>query len=196
MVRRFGSLVVLLAALLSMPLAAQLRPIEFGFKAGVPLGELVEVKGGDAARGDHSLPFTAGGALELNLPIGFAIEANALYKRPGYELGTLRERHSQWEFPVLLKGYLLGRNPVIQPYTGAGISFRHTGASVSGDGSGAVNRGLVLAAGVRNGPGRIKISPELRFTRWFGSTRLYSGLPDGRAETGKNQLELLVGVTF
>lgn len=179
-----------------MPLAAQLRPIEFGFKAGVPLSELVEVKGGDAARGDHSLPFTAGGLLELNLPIGFAIEANALYKRPGYEIGALRERHSQWEFPILLKGYPLGRNPVIQPYTGAGISFRRTGAKAAGDDANQVNRGLVLAAGIRNGPGRIKIAPELRFTRWLGAARLYSGLPDGRAETGRNQLELLIGVTF
>lgn len=189
-------MIALLAAVLSLPLAGQLRPVELGFKAGVPLSELANVKGADTAGGDHSLPFTAGGLLQLNLPIGFAIEANVLYKRPGYELGALRERSSQWEFPFLLKGYPLGRNPVIQPYTGAGISFRHTSTNVSGGGSGEANRGLVLAAGVRNGPGRIKISPELRFTRWFGSTRLFNGPLGGRAETGQNQLEILVGVTF
>ena len=182
---RSGLMIALLAAVLSLPLAGQLRPVELGFKAGVPLSELANVKGADTAGGDHSLPFTAGGLLQLNLPIGFAIEANVLYKRPGYELGALRERSSQWEFPFLLKGYPLGRNPVIQPYTGAGISFRHTSTNVSGGGSGEANRGLVLAAGVRNGPGRIKISPELRFTRWFGSTRLFNGgvdaeIPDAR----------------
>lgn len=191
---RAGSRFALLAAVLSLPLAAQMRPVELGFKAGVPLSELANVKGADAASGDDSLPFTAGGLLQLNLPIGFAIEANVLYKRPGYELGSIRSRSSQWEFPILLKGYPLGRNPVIQPYTGAGISFRHT--STSGEGEGGGDRGLVLAAGVRNGPGRIKISPELRYTRWFGSTRLFDGLTGGRAETGKNQLEVLVGVTF
>ncbi len=196
MLSRFGFALVIILFGLSMPLQAQLNPIEFGFKAGVPLRDLVKVKDADADSGDHSAPFTAGGLLQLNLPIGFAIEGNALYRRPGYQIGTIQRRQSQWEFPVLVKGYPLGRNPVIQPYAGAGISFRHTSAKLADASANEGNRGLVLAAGIRNGPGRIKISPEFRFTRWFSATRLFSRLQGERAETNKNQLEFLVGITF
>ncbi|MDZ7637486.1 MAG: outer membrane beta-barrel protein [Bryobacterales bacterium] len=195
MVNRNSISTAFLLAILSLPLAAQLRPVEFGFKAGVPLNDLVRVN--EATGGtDDTLRFTGGGLLQLNLPLGFAVEANALYKRPGFDLGTSGERVSQWEFPILAKVYPLGRNPLIQPYGAAGISFRRTFNSFNRAGGNEVDRGFVVSAGVRNGPGRVKISPEFRYTRWASGTLLGTGLGGSFAEIDKNQLEFLVGISF
>ena len=177
---------------------AQPRLIEVGFKGGVPLKNLVTTSGSIA---DDSLDFTGGGVLQLNLPIGIAIEANALYKRPGYKdtessifFGPIEsKRHTQWEFPILGKFYPLGRNPLIQPYASAGLSFRRVSTSFFGGNSDA---GFVMGAGVRNGPGRVKFSPEIRYPRWFEGPALLEGTQGRNAWQTQNQLEFLVGITF
>jgi hypothetical protein len=189
-------------AISALPLSAQFRVIEYGFKGGVPLNHLTQ----PGNLSDSSLRFTGGGMLQLNLPFGVAIEGDALYKRPGIK-GTVDafltspatevdERFSQWEFPVLAKVYPLGRNPLIQPYGGAGISFRHTRSAATGADQGYTDRGFVLSAGIRNGVGKIKISPELRYTRWFSTAPLMIGSRGYFAETGENQVEFLVGISF
>ena len=183
-----------------LPASAQPKLLEFGFIGGIPLTNLAQTTG---SLEDHSLRFTGGGVLQLNVPLGFALEADALYKRPGYRdpggfLGSPEssQRSSQWEFPILAKLYPLGRNPVIQPYAGAGISFRRTNVELGVADTSATDTGLVVSAGVRNGPGRVKISPEIRYTRWFDATPLALSSQGRTANINRNQLEFLVAITF
>lgn len=198
---RLSPLVALLFALfLAAPSFAQPKLLDIGFKVGTPLNDLVD------APENKTAPLSVGGVIELNLPIGFAIEGNALYKRLGYRatgdafpgIRVVDTRFNSWEFPILLKSYPLGRNPLIQPFLSAGVNFRTTGGEFIGLGGDqrVTNAGLVLAAGLRNGPGRIKISPELRYTRWNDSTRVLAGFGDVTARLNANQLEVLVGITF
>jgi hypothetical protein len=184
----------------AIPASAQPKLVEIGFKVGTPLNDLVD------APENKTAPLSVGGVIELNLPVGFAIEGNALYKRLGYRatdatfpgIRIYDTRFNSWEFPILLKSYPLGRNPVIQPFLSAGVNFRTTGGEFIGLGGDqrVTNTGLVLGAGLRNGPGRIKIAPELRYTRWNDSTRVLAGFTDLSARLNANQLEVLVGITF
>jgi hypothetical protein len=186
--------------LAATPSFAQPKLVEIGFKVGTPLNDLVD------APENKTAPLSVGGVLELNLPVGFAIEGNALYKRLGYRatddtfpgIRIYDTRFNSWEFPILLKSYPLGRNPVIQPFLSAGVNFRTTGGEFIGLGGDqrVTNAGFVLGAGLRNGPGRIKIAPELRYTRWNDSTRVLAGFTDISARLNANQLEVLVGITF
>ena len=192
-------LTILLLACFPFSSVAQLRMLEIGFKGGVPLNDLVN------AQQDRTVPFTFGGMANLNLPGGIAIEANALYKRLGFRVdstssvgGRLEDsRFNSWEFPILLKSYPLGRNPLVHPFLSAGVNIRATSGEFIGLGrSRETTTGLVLAAGVRNGPGRIKLAPEIRYTRWANRPPVLSG-PDGiDARLNGNQLEVLVGLTF
>lgn len=185
---------------LSAPAFAQPKLVDIGFKIGTPLNDLVD------APENKTAPLSVGGVIELNLPVGFAIEGNALYKRLGYRatdnsfpgIRIYDTRFNTWEFPILLKSYPLGRNPVLQPFLSAGVNFRTTGGEFIGLGGDqrVSNAGLVLGAGLRNGPGRIKIAPELRYTRWNDSPRVLAGFSDITARLNANQLEVLVGITF
>jgi hypothetical protein len=168
-------------------------------KGGVPLNDVV--KGAE----DRSGAFTFGGMASLNLPMGFAIEGNALYKRVGYSLdlsgpvgeGVVDSRSGAWEFPVLLKSYPLGRNPLIQPFLSAGLNFRSVRLALpGGDSERTRSSGLVLAVGARNGMGRIKIAPEIRYTRWRDSVVLLPLPGTSGPRLNANQVEFLVGITF
>lgn len=179
--------------------AAPAQILELGVKVGAPLNDLVD------AQQDRTVPFSIGGMASLNLPVGFSIEGNALYKRLGFRLdsssiagGRVEDRRfNSWEFPIMLKSYPLGRNPLVQPFVSAGLNIR----TASGDffglrGNRETTSGLLLGAGIRNGPGRIKIAPEIRYTRWWERTPVFAGPEGVNARLNANQLEVLVGVTF
>jgi len=183
----------------SVPMVAQPRLLEVGVKLGTPLNDLVD------AEQDNTLPLALGGMASLNLPMGFAIEGNALYKRLGFRINTnsilggqiADSRFNSWEFPVVLKAYPLGRNPLVQPFFSAGFSVRVTSGEVLGLGRNReTSTGLVLAAGLRNGPGRIKVAPEIRYTRWADRSVALTGPGGPLARLNANQLEVLLGLTF
>jgi hypothetical protein len=196
LMRRFSTLAAV-AALLLLPAAGfSQRLLEIGFKGGVPMNDTI--RGAE----DRSVPFTFGGMANLNLPLGFAVEGNALYKRVGYRLDlanadAFESRTGAWEFPILLKSYPLGRNPLLQPFLSAGLNFRSVRLDTPGMASErARSTGLVFAAGIRNGPGRIKVAPEFRYTRW-GDSQVLMPIPGaGGPRLNANQLEFLVGLTF
>jgi len=191
-------LLSLLATVFHLPNAhAQL--LELGVKMGVPMNDLVD------ARQDKTMPFTIGGMATLNLPLGFSIEGNALYKRLGFHVdsssvigGRVQDLHfNAWEFPLMLKSYPLGRNPLVQPFVSAGLNTRTTSGNFLGlGGQRETTSGLLLGAGLRNGPGRLKIAPEVRYTRWM--SKPYVSPDDGspRARLSANQLEAMLGITF
>jgi len=96
------------------------------------------------------------------------------------------ETFNDWQFPFLAKYEMSGGR--FRPFLDAGVSYRHvSGSSVfSPDaagftvGGGATFKLLVL-----------RVSPEIRYTRWFSDSNL-----DNLATTTSNQADFLVGFTF
>ena len=152
---------------------------------------------------DDSHRYIAGPSVEVRLPRGFAVEADALYQRVGttfsyafipsgpdllpfypYALsGVTRTVGSVWQFPVLGK-YYFNRSSKFQPFVGLGPELRTIGwrtdssavivsgpsttpiTSSSSSESRSNSVGAVAVAGMRFQKGRLKLSPQFRFTRW------------------------------
>jgi hypothetical protein len=101
---------VFATVLLSSEIHAQ--SFSFGVKGGVPLTAVVEGNGPPAAK-----RYIVGPMIEVGLPFSFAFEANALYRRTGYEAiagdfgasVSTRLRTNSWEFPLLAKYYFRPR---------------------------------------------------------------------------------------
>ncbi len=198
-----------LALLFVCALTSLAQPIGVGVKIGVPFNGTFKDIGNfnsDTKR------YIVGPSLELRLPAGLAIEGSALYNRvnlsgplaaTGSVIGGLVDTDS-WEFPVLLKKKFGGTNAgvaAIRPFVGAGASFRYL--SGLGDlpnyitGRGAVdknNTGFVVGGGVEFRALFLKISPEIRYTRW-GSESFISGFGN-IWKFNQNQGQFLVGISF
>jgi hypothetical protein len=139
----------------------------------------------------ESRRYVAGPMIELGLPRGFAIEFDALYHRNGYLIGHSNfagsviesERANSWEFPIVLKYKL----PVskVKPFVEVGVAPRSISGTISESGvnvnlltgqltpfSGSSKTdwsnslGVVAGGGVQFGVGRLRVSPELRYTHW------------------------------
>lgn len=140
-----------------------------------------------------------GPTFELHLPLGFSVEADALYRglslanstlitvAPG--TGTSSKTVASWEFPILGK-YRLLATPLLKPFVEAGPSFRHVG---SVDNASLSGKGFALGGGVDAHLWKLHISPEIRYTRWGSdSTSQLLQLP----KSNINQAEFLVGFSF
>ena len=134
---------VLLITFLAMEgLSAFGQNVSFGVIGGVPFTE-------QTSNADESRRYIVGPSVEVRLPAGFAIEADALYQRigntsffsvlpasigSGVSLGTPgvtsfvnRVRGNSWEFPVLGKYYFRPHTAAWQPYAASGWAFRTIG---------------------------------------------------------------------
>jgi hypothetical protein len=158
--------------------------------------------------------------VELGLPFGLAIEVDGLYHRQGYEVteqvvkgsGVLSERGNSWEFPALLKYKL--PVPKIKPFAEAGMAPRvisgniaESGSSLLGGPGGVLtpfsdtlkmnidaSYGFVAGGGVQFNIGRLRLSPEVRYTHWM-STPVYGYSLDGHSYgSTQNQADVLVGI--
>lgn len=184
-------------------------PLSVGIKGGVPLTEAFStVK--DATNGyiSDTRRYIVGPSVELNLPAGFGVELDALYTRLNFSQNVLgaiaaTTTSNSWEFPLLLK-YKFSKGPV-RPFVDAGASFRHitgisrvgsflTGSSNSTELRDPNATGFVFGAGIDFKLLIIKVSPEIRFTRW-GTENFRSGVAD-LLRTNRNQGEFLVGISF
>jgi opacity protein-like surface antigen len=151
--------------------------------------------------------------VELRLPIGFAIEADALYSQANLSsvieaagsLVSAATDANSWEFPVVLKKKFGGADAIaasVRPYVEAGASFRKfTGlkdlpAFVTGSGGNidSNNTGFVIGGGLEIRALFLRVSPEVRFTRW-GSDNFLGGLANVW-KTNRNQGQFLVGISF
>src|SRR5438105_4608052 len=159
----------------------------------------IGVKGGVRATDDfqyaatsESKRYVVGPTVEVALPLGFAIELEALYRRQGYRTGnstplyssSIREADNLWEFPVLARYRIL--LPRIRPFAEVGwaprimhgysdtsssyLSQLNPPAYTSGSGRTHVDwpttHGAVLGGGVQFGGGRLQFAPEIRYTHW------------------------------
>jgi opacity protein-like surface antigen len=179
------------------------QPISFGLRGGVPFtgafSDITETSGNSFERTfSNSDEYVIGPMVELHLPLGLSVEADALYHplNLAQEInnGTTTFHNSMnfnsWEFPILGK-YRFLPLPLIKPYVEAGPSFRATGSSVSSYFS---KSGFTLGAGVELKLSRLRIEPELRYTRW-GSDASIAAV-QGFAPSNINQAQFLIGITF
>lgn len=141
-----------IALVCGCPLFGQLGPFSSGVKGGVPISDASGVRpdNGCISIGcsffnfsSETKRFTLGPTVELQLPLGLAIEADALYSRLSYD--TFRFSSStfifngvqffsdestftsikldRWTFPILLKWRYGHRR--VRPFVDGGISLDH-----------------------------------------------------------------------
>ncbi len=191
--------------------------VSVGVKGGVPITDFV-----DAARGTTSAYFTSthrylvGPTVEFHLPARFSIEVDALYKRVGYQFEAngpvifSKTVANSWEFPVLGKFEILP-GPV-RPFIDAGANFRHLSGvkqiqqTISGatfnqvevNGATEFNKdydiGFTFGFGVAFKLGPVRISPEVRYTRWGGEN--FRDPIESLLRTNRNQGDFMLGLTF
>ena len=195
--------------LLGLPLffassAFALGPLSLGVKGGVSLTDAfpdhTDTSRGPAQRTySDAKDYIVGPMVELRLPFGLGVEADALYRPLSYaaqlssSAGTssTSERVASWEFPILAK-YRFGF-PLVHPYIEAGPSFRTLGGTL---GSSLSDKGFTGAAGIELNALLLKVAPEFRYTHWGNDT---APNPSGGASvipSNRNQLEFLVGLSF
>ncbi len=188
------------------------QPFSVGIKAGVPLTDFVkESSDGTFNYTSSTQRYIIGGTAELRLPLGFAVEFDALYRHLQYNASanlanvpttslSSTVTASDWEFPLLLKYRF--PFPVVRPYMVGGVAWNTLAGLKQTIAEGAPNpfavkndgsTGFVLGGGIDIHAVFLHISPELRYTRWFGAPIT---AVNGVLQSGQNQAEFLVGFTF
>lgn len=165
--------------------------------------------------------YIIGPTAELRLPFGLGVEVDALYRHfsftgsgtiagTGITILNSTTTSGAWEFPLLVKYRLPGK--IVHPYVDGGVAWdtlsgltqavTTTVAGVTGSRSSTSNppqlvnstsTGFVLGAGISVKALLIRVSPEVRYTRW-GSQHFLD--PNGGLSSNQNQAEFLVGITF
>ena len=173
-----------------------------GLRAGAPLSDAFESVKRESFRFDPSTArFTIGPSAELFLPFGFGVEADLLYRRTemkvtrpgaGGEPSVSKETVGNWDIPLLAKFRFPGAG--LRLFVTAGGAYRSFGSLPSL----ATNLkesgwGFVMGGGLQIKIGRLRLSPELRFTRW-GSGESAKG--PALIEYNRNQADFLFGITF
>src|SRR5690349_11899104 len=206
----------LMLLLCAAGVAALSQPVSIGVKAGVPITDAFETfRGNQAFYSSNTHRYVVGPTVQLNLPFRFSIEVDALYRRLGFEFDQFagpgsptatRTVANSWEFPVLGKYAIFG-GPA-RPFIDAGANFRHI-SSVDQVRStlSAVNVnvsapefnkdtdvGFAFGGGIELKLGIIRITPELRYTRW-GSENFHDPVA-ALLRTNKNQGDFILGLTF
>jgi hypothetical protein len=196
------------------------RPLTFGVKGGVPLTGFLDATQfppltSRQAATSTTNPYILGPTVELRLPSNLAIELDALFRHFRYQTSVCASTSCSlttitsnvWEVPLLLKYNV--RRKIVKPYIDGGMVWdRLQGLSandIESSGFGppttlsvkpfelkdATSIGLVLGAGVEIPAGLMRISPEIRYTRWT-SQQFAGHLINSKA----NQADFLLGITF
>jgi len=197
-----------LLLLLVMTSTGAFAQLSFGVRGGLPFNDFFHAVSGQGPTTfqSNATRFILGPTVELHLPAGFGLEADALYRNFEYNaslngVDTLLQNkaNSAWEFPLLLKYRLPG--PFVRPFLDAGVAWDRwsgftqltgplgvTKSDVSG-----VNTGFVVGAGIELHLPLVKLSPEVRYSRWGAQS--ISGV-GSLLQTNENRAEFLVGLTF
>lgn len=154
-----------------------------------------------------STNFVVGPSFQVNLPLSFRIEVDALYRPYGFTATSTASAPlatsvrpanvsgGEWTFPILAQYRF--KTPVVKPFVEAGVSFDHltnlsADATYFASGPGSLirrtNAGVVLGGGVDVQIPFIRLSGELRYT--------HEGSADFEAVSKLNQAEVLLGIHF
>ena len=190
--------IFLVALFLSSAIPGYSQLVSFGVKGGVLLTDPLDTSASIGL--EHGVRrYIVGATGELHLPFGLSVEADALYRRLGYDtyfsapsVGRTRTSStgSDWQFPVLAK-YAFKRKPFVSPFVDGGVTYRHV--SLSNVVIGNPNTvGVSVGAGVTLKFLFIRLAPEIRYT-YFPSDVFGSG---SLIHSTSNQADFLVGLTF
>jgi hypothetical protein len=194
-------------------------PFSFGIRGGIPLTDFFDnVHNGNFVLTATTHRYIVGPTAELHLPGGFGVQVDALYRRLNYDssfnlaniVTNNRTTGNAWEFPILAKYRM--PTPLVKPFVNAGIAFdtlsgvKQTAVSIlSGTNlttlttsnpnelANSTTKGFVIGFGAELKAIVVRISPEIRYTRW-GSAHFK--IPNGSSLSNQNQAEFLVGFTF
>jgi hypothetical protein len=185
-------------AALSMAAGAQsgdsLFGIGFGAKGGWPFTRLLEttgVIGQPVATFFQSDNFLVGPVFEIRMPLGFAFEADGLYRGTQYNLanaGTLPTVfHSEsWEVPYL--GKFRFPIPLLKPFLVGGGSYRaftNLPSNVN-----VTHNAVVAGGGLELRIARVRISGEARYLHWGHEANNLA------VRLAQDQGEVLFGILF
>jgi hypothetical protein len=194
--------------------SASAQLIGGGIKFGAPLTD-AKVAFNPSTAFESDASYVVGPQFELRLPAGFAIEFNALYTNLKLQptslastaLGLNAFDADSWEFPLLGKKKF--GSGALRPFIGLGASFRrltnvkNIGSFIVGgdpastnpdDYEGRNSTGFVIGAGLEIRALFIRLSPEIRFTRW-GTKSLGEGVRNV-FRLNENQGQVLIGISF
>jgi hypothetical protein len=182
--------------------AAGAQSLSVGMLGGADFNDVVSAASiGSLQSVANSSNFSIGPSIRVNLPAGFRIEVDALYRPYSFDLNgpagiSYAVSAQQWRFPVLAQ-YRFNA-PIVHPFVEAGLSFDHLAGisdaakSVITSGPGALlhqsDAGLVIGGGVDVKIPFVRLSGELRYTRQTVS--------DFASISNLNQAEVLFGVHF
>jgi hypothetical protein len=193
---------LLVGAFCAIPAFAQ--SISVGVIGGAPFTDVVNATNqNNLAFIPKSTNFTVGPSFQVNLPLSFRIEADALYRPYSFSATStvvssivpINVSGNQWTFPVLAQYRFTF--PVVKPFVEVGASFDHlsnlsSAAKNITSGAGQLiqqsHAGVVLGGGVDVKIPFVRISGELRYT--------HQGSADFQAISNLNQAEVLVGIHF
>ncbi len=164
--------------------------------------------------------YVVGPALCIGLPLRLEVEVDALYRREGYQtswsapfyITFADERANSWEFPMLLKYRF--PFPAARPFLEVGYAPRVIHGSISANDANLfdvtapqysayrtstnwpMSHGIVIGGGVQFAIGRLRLSPEVRYTRWSNSA--ISGFyADGPSwQSTQDQVDALLGIAW
>ncbi len=175
---------------------ASAQTFSFGVKAGGFFTNPAD--GADASR-----KYLVGPAVEIGFGSRLGIDIDMLYSRFGANFsGTSVNgspiRGNSFEFPVLGKFYFAGRDAAVRPFAGGGFEFRTISFDDDSAGFGRFgnNRsigstepatGAVFGGGVAFRMWRLKLAPEVRYTRWGGYNY---------PATNPNKATAMLGISF
>jgi opacity protein-like surface antigen len=205
----------LIFALLITTTAALAGPLSIGVRGGLPLNDAVQTAGNNPAQfASEDQRYLVGPTVELHLPLRFSVQLDALYSnftyrsvagsQAGQTIANALTSSDQWQFPLQLKYRFSGE--VLRPFVNTGASFRHlynlnqvpqfiTGPPSGQNNLGSSNNaGFVIGGGLEFKLGPIKISPEIRYTRW-GANTFRQGI-SSVFDLNSNEGQFLVGLTF
>lgn len=184
-----------------------LGQFSFGVRGGLPFTNFFQAASNpEETFNSSATQFIIGPTVELRLPAGFGLEADALFRHFQYNAtGNLVDElvrnsaSNAWEFPLLVKYRMQGM--FVRPFLDGGVAFDHwSGTSQilgkvggSSTGTSGANAGFVVGAGIELHLPLVRLSPEIRFTRWGAASVADLG---GALQSKQNQAEFLVGLTF
>jgi hypothetical protein len=157
----------------------------------------------------ESKRYVFGPQMDIGLPFGLGIEFDALYRREAYHSdfsnnnynGTADEHANSWEFPLLLKYRLPA--PLVKPFLEGGYAPRVINGSIHSYANGLtvgtdypVSHGVVIGAGAQFGIGRLRLSPEVRYTLWNNSPVLVVFADGPTFKSAENQVDILLGISW
>lgn len=184
--------VFLLFVFLCSSVAEAQSPLGYGIKGGVALTDEYGSPQSTLGITSDGKDYIVGPFVELRLLHGVSVEADALYQQVNLQnlsaiAGSLtKSSYVSWEFPVLAKYHFGLPVPLVRPLIEAGPAFRAQSGSLPG----FTASGFTFGGGVEFKLPLIRLSSDLRYTRWAspGSTTT--------ASPNVNQVELLFGLSF